>query len=348
MADKQSSSQKKGTPRVPASQQGSGKDRGPRPAAGKGKGGGGYSGGYRPPGNSSRVYFIASAWTVVAAVLVVVIVLVVLKVTSSTTSTPPKKGIAASSRPAPASLVNKVTHIPQATFNAVGISGDASQSLPISGPIPIKGQPPLVVNGKPAVVYIGAEYCPFCAAERWPMVIALSRFGTFSNLRITHSGMHDVFAGTKTFSFYKSTYTSPYLVFEPVETYTNQPSPNSPTGYLPLQAPTSQQNALISKYDGPPYTGPASSSNTGGAIPFIDLGNRFIVSGASYTPSVLSGFSRNSIASELYHPSSILAKLVDGSANYLTAAICVITHNQPANVCSLPVIIKAKKALGAG
>jgi hypothetical protein len=32
------------------------------------------------------------------------------------------------------------------------------------------------------MLYIGAEYCPYCAAERWPLVMALSKFGTFSNL----------------------------------------------------------------------------------------------------------------------------------------------------------------------
>ncbi len=46
---------------------------------------------------------------------------------------------------------------------------------------------------KPQVAYIGAEYCPFCASERWPMVIALSRLGTFSGLGLTTSSATDVF-----------------------------------------------------------------------------------------------------------------------------------------------------------
>ena len=40
----------------------------------------------------------------------------------------------------------------------------------------------LTADGKPLVLYVGAEYCPYCAAERCAMVQALSRFGTFSNL----------------------------------------------------------------------------------------------------------------------------------------------------------------------
>jgi hypothetical protein len=61
--------------------------------------------------------------------------------------------------------------------------------------------------GKPLVVYIGAEYCPFCAAQRWPLVVALSRFGTFSGLSVTRSASEDVFPDTATLSFHSASYT---------------------------------------------------------------------------------------------------------------------------------------------
>src|SRR5438552_15983758 len=28
-------------------------------------------------------------------------------------------------------------------------------------------EPPLTADGKPLVLYVGAEYCPYCASERW-------------------------------------------------------------------------------------------------------------------------------------------------------------------------------------
>ena len=34
----------------------------------------------------------------------------------------------------------------------------------------------------PEILYMGAEYCPYCAAQRWSTIIALSRFGKFSGL----------------------------------------------------------------------------------------------------------------------------------------------------------------------
>ncbi len=79
----------------------------------------------------------------------------------------------------------------------------------------------LTSGGKPEVLYLGGEYCPYCAAQRWAMVNALSRFGTFSGLTTTHSSSTDVDPNTPTWTFYKSTYTSNYLVFTPVEEYTN-------------------------------------------------------------------------------------------------------------------------------
>jgi hypothetical protein len=88
----------------------------------------------------------------------------------------------------------------------------------------------LTANGKPLVVYVGAEYCPYCAAERWAAVIALSRFGTFSGLGQTHSSSTDVYPNTATLSFHGASYTSQYLQFQGVETQSNQPQG---TGYAP-------------------------------------------------------------------------------------------------------------------
>ena len=181
---------------------------------------------------------------------------------------------------------------------------------------------------------MGAEYCPFCAAERWAMVVALSRFGTFSGLSTVHSGNNagEVFPNTPTWTFAKSHYTSKYLTFTPVETQTNIPTSNGQS-YTTLQTPTSAQQALLAKYDAPPYVASADS----GAIPFIDFGNKYMLSGASYSPSVLQGKSWSQIASALKDPTSPIAKAVDGTANYLTATICKLTGNQPATACT-PVV----------
>jgi thiol-disulfide isomerase/thioredoxin len=198
--------------------------------------------------------------------------------------------------------------VPASTLSAVGTGSVPSGSLrPLTGP-------PLTSGGKPEMLYIGAEWCPYCAAERWAMAVALSRFGTFSPLRGIHSSSTDVYPNTSTLTFYKSTYTSKYLVFTPVE--------SEDVNQNPLQPPTAAQAALWKKYDPP-----------GDTFPFIDIGNRFLAT-VTYVPGVLQGLTWSQIASDLHNPSTAVAKGAVGSANVFTAAICKITGNAPANVCT--------------
>ncbi len=189
------------------------------------------------------------------------------------------------------------------------------------------------------------EYCPFCATERWPIVVALSRFGTYRNLWITTSSTIDVYPQTNTFSFYKSSFTSSYLSFVPVEYETNKPLASG-NGYTTLMTPTQAEDALVAKYDGPPYTGPATSVS--GAIPFVDIGNKVLISGASYTPTLLSGLNWYQIASQVKSGRTVLGKAIIGVANYITGAICSITNDQPSSVCTSAPVKAAMSNLGFG
>jgi hypothetical protein len=226
--------------------------------------------------------------------------------------------------PAPAALVKQVQNVPAATSSQVG-RGTAS-----SAPTKINATA-LTENGKPEVFYLGAEYCPYCATQRWPMVIALSRFGTFTGLRQTHSSSTDVFPNTQTFSFHGSTYSSPYVSFSAVETQSNKQQGD---GYAPLDTPTAAQQHIFDTYDRPPYV----SSESSGGIPFIDFGGKYILDGVTYDPGVLQGKSATEIASALSDPSSKISRGAVGSANVLTATICKLTDNKPANVCQAPEI----------
>jgi Domain of unknown function (DUF929) len=255
----------------------------------------------------------------IIAVLAVVLVFVLVKVNSNSK---PSAGSGASNGPTGAALaavVDKVTSVPTSVSDAVGEGGGSVYSNIIK---PISGSA-LTANGKPEMLYIGAEYCPYCGAERWAMIVALSRFGTFSGLSTVHSSSTDVDPNTPTWTFYKSTYTSKYLTFTPVETTTNVPDSSDPSGYVTLQTPTSAQQALATKYAG-----------SAGTIPFIDFGNKYMISGASYDPGVLAGLSWSTVATDLHNPNSAVAKAVLGTANYITAAICKMTGNQPASACT--------------
>ena len=71
-------------------------------------------------------------------------------------------------------------------------------------------RPPLTSRGRAEVVYVGSEFCPYCAAVRWSLVVALSRFGTFSHLGQTRSSSSEAFPGLQSFSFDGASYQSRY------------------------------------------------------------------------------------------------------------------------------------------
>jgi len=239
----------------------------------------------------------------IAVALLAVIGIIIGALVSRSSPSPP----AAASRPLPAGVQPKLT-VPVGTLATVGLGSSGTQLLkPVTGAA-------LASGGKPEMLYIGAEWCPYCAAERWAMAVALSRFGSFTPLRGVHSSATDVFPNTATLTFFGSTYTSNYLVFTPVET--------QDVNHNPLQAPTAAQKALWAKYEPP-----------GNSFPFIDIGNRFVAT-TTYNPQVLQGLSWNQIAADLHNPSSPVAQGAVGSANLLTAAICKITGNAPASVCT--------------
>ncbi|MBV9206822.1 MAG: DUF929 family protein [Actinobacteria bacterium] len=268
----------------------------------------------------------------IVAVIAVVVAFVVFYASNKSSSS----GTSASNGPTGAalsSLVDKTTTVPASTLDTVGKGTFTGKIQAITG-----GAAPLTANGKPELLYMGAEYCPYCAAERWAMIVALSRFGTFSGLATIHSasvsgaGTKEPFPNTPTWTFVNSTYTSKYLTFTPVEMQTNIPDKSTGT-YTTLQTPTAAQNALITKYDAPPYV----QSGYNGSIPFLNFGNKYVSIGASYDNSVLSGLTWDQIATDLHNPNSAVAKAVNGTANYITAAICKLTGNQPASACTATV-----------
>jgi hypothetical protein len=281
----------------------------------------------------NRIFIAIGAVVVVVVVVVVFVVFAVNK----NTSTPAKTSANGPTGTALATVVKDTTTVPASTLASVGAGSVTSP------PASLTNGTALTSGGKPEMLYVGAEYCPFCAYERWGMVVALSRFGTFKNLSTTHSSSSDEFPNTPTWTFYKSSYTSKYLVFSSVEETTNQLTSNG-QGYTPLQNPSAAQQALLAKYDAPPYV----PSNSKGAIPFVYIGGKYLISGASATPSVLQGKTWASIASSLKDPSSDVAKAVDGTANYITAAICKTTSNQPSNVCTPGITALQAKMKPAG
>ena len=249
----------------------------------------------------------------VLAVIVVVVAFIVIKAAQSPAGPAAGSSASATGIPLPASVMRDITSVPASTLNAVGAGSVPSFT---SQPVTTINGAPLTQGGKPEMLYIGAEFCPYCAAMRWSMAEALSRFGTLSPLRGIRSSPTDTDPNTATLTFYKSSYSSAYLAFTPVE--------NETVDHSLLQAPTAAQQQIWDTYDPSSY-------------PFIDIGNKYMIT-IIYDPAVLAGKTWSQIASAMHDPSSPIAQGAVGAANYLTAAICKTTGNTPASTCGRSVI----------
>lgn len=234
--------------------------------------------------------------------------------------------------PADPQLVGQVTGIPQSTWQRVGTGGVSNPWRSISGQPALNGS-----NGHPAFFYVGGEFCEFCATERWAILTALSRFGSFSHLSQLRS-YDDQLA---TFSFYRSAYSSPYLDFAPVEHVGNMK--DILCQFVSLQPFQGTQEQLFTRYANTAYL------PTGQGLPFIDLNNHYLL-GGGIDPTVLQNTAHEAlswpeIARALTIPSSPIAQQILGTANYLTAAICVVTNQQPGSVCQVSVIQQIESAM---
>jgi hypothetical protein len=224
--------------------------------------------------------------------------------------------------PVSATVLNDLSGVSISTLNQVGKASGIISPTSISGS-------PLTLNGKPEVLYMGAEYCPYCAAERWAMIVALDKFGNFTGIQYMESTSTDIFPSTPTFTFVGATYTSSYITFVTVEQADRNDNP--------LQPATTDETSLLTSYD------TCATTKASGGIPFIDFANVYAVNcGSQYSPAALrvgnlqtgAPYNWTQVAPQLNNASSVFAQNIDGTANSLISAICKVDGNAPSSVCS--------------
>jgi len=169
--------------------------------------------------------------------------------------------------------------------------------------------PAFTANGEPILVYVGADYCPFCASQRYSMIMALNRFGNFTGLEYMTSGLTD--GDISTFTFSHSSYHSNYVAFQPFETYDRSDSPLTtlPTNYTS----TFQQDGKNS-------------------FPFLNFADEYYISGALVDYGLLSNLNQSQIISSIQAGNTIGSQIRQ-AANVITAIICKTTNLKPASVC---------------
>ena len=176
-------------------------------------------------------------------------------------------------------------------------------------------------NGKPVVVYVGAEFCPYCAVERWPLIIALERFGNFTNLHyITSANDEGDYAS---FTFVGSSYSSNYIAFRGYEA--------ADRSSAPLQTVPANYSAVW--------------SNFGSAFPFLDFENVYVIKASVLPfPDILGGKNWTAILNDVSTSDSVGLQIREAT-NLITGVICKITQGAPVAVCSASPISESTSSI---
>jgi hypothetical protein len=260
--------------------------------------------------------YVALGLIVVAIILVGVLVVVRNHDQTDTTSDTETLTLA------PPAMLASLAHLRGSVAAAVGVTATDG---PVTPPTATGNTSLWETTGlsgtRPVVFFYGAEFAPYAAAERWPLVVALSRFGTFKQLGLMQSTSSVAFSDTNSFTFWHAKYSSSWIDLQADERY----SALNPTGvgFTSLQKPTARQAASVAVYD--------SSTQT---FPLLDIANHYVLAGSSFSPSVLGGLTQAQIVTDLAIPTSPVTQSVMASANEITAAICTVTGQQPAKVCT--------------
>lgn len=176
---------------------------------------------------------------------------------------------------------------------------------------------PRLSNGHPLTIFLGGQFCPFCASMRWSLVKAMSRFGTFSGLgQIRSQQGTDGFDSIATYDLTKATYHSDYVTLRMVEVA--DVNGNS------LQQPDPETSALLNQFD------------PQGSIPFVFVGGSYVAR-LPYSPALLQNKSFQQILDDVNSSSpDELGRAIDAEADGITAIICKTDGAQPASVCDQP------------
>jgi hypothetical protein len=234
--------------------------------------------------------------------------------------------------PTSATILSQVTHVPASTYNAVGVR---SPSVPVVAPELLHGAGFLATRASsgralPIVLFVGAEFNSFSAAERWPLIVALSRFGTFRTLYDVQSSSIDFAPNTPTFSFYGVSYRSPYLELRAYEVASDVLSHG---GYRPLMVVP------------PRFANVERQLGRRASYPFVDVANVALAREAALSPITFVAVSRDQVAAALSDPSNPVTQSIVASANYLTATICLADGERPGAVCASRGVRAADAAL---
>ena len=269
------------------------------------------------------------SWATVMLVGLMIFALIVVKIFQVT----PKVGSVPYYKAAP-DIAQMASDVPSATFTAVAADPIPSQFswFAIAGPALVATTPS--GNRVPKVLVVMSENCTGCAAERWALLAALGRFGTFTNLGYTTSSATVAPPSLPSFSFREVHYHSRYLVLRAVEL---QGSFREGNGRYPVTGHLTRAEQRILVVHDQFAPSPVVAQPPGIArvpvLPFVDLGGRTAIVGSQIAPSMFLGETRIAIAASLSDPTAPTTVAIISAANEIVRSLCHLTGGQPATVC---------------
>jgi YVTN family beta-propeller protein len=191
-----------------------------------------------------------------------------------------------------------------------------------SQPVPTVNEPVLMYNGLPQIFLVSEDNCPFCAVAKWGLLLALSRFGVYTDSSTFYSSPTDVYPNTPGMSVASMSYVSNYISFVSVTLLDSSSNV--------LQLLTASQLDILNKFDTYPWVPSVDDY----AVPFISFGNQFIQNGAPFSPGLLAGLSQADITANLSDSTNKVTQAIITSANNFTRCILRLTNNMPGGITS--------------
>ncbi len=162
-------------------------------------------------------------------------------------------------------------------------------------------------NGKIVILYIGAEACPFCAAESWSIVEALQAFGTFEGLTQSVSNATDGIPSVPGYSFVNASLISSSITFWEIEE-------TGSSWTQTLQTPNSTEDSLFKLYD------------RNGSIPFLLIGGVYLLLGSEVSPLPMANMNWTACHNQVLSSSSIGSNVRAEKVNIISTISYVIGH----------------------
>ncbi len=167
----------------------------------------------------------------------------------------------------------------------------------------VTDQPLKRPGGKSLVFFMGAGFCPFCAAERWAIAEALKNFGSWEGLVEDKSaGQDEKYLNVPTLNFARAKFASEHIEFVGKET--------ADRNFEPLQELDEKDYEILDTF------------NPDQIIPFLLVDGQFMQVGAGYSPKLIEGMDHAKVRSELENLKSEAGKALREEIDNITALVC--------------------------